>query len=174
MLATGIALIASGLLLTFTMRTAYDLITSEYAGTLVEGAFTAFWNQFFANLLSGITALLILGVFIGLAGWYAGRSRPATRIREEVCVGLHQLGDWAPKGLNTWVRSYGAVLRWAVGIVLVLVLVATDVLTPARVLWLSALAAGLFTLIEMFNAPDREVVVEEVVVLEQITVVDQG
>ena len=47
-----------------------------------------------------------------------------------------------------------------------LILVLGDMIMPWRVVWLSALAAGLFTLIELFNAPDREVVVEEVVVIE--------
>jgi len=165
-LATGIALAASSLLLTFTMNSIRDVVTSQYAGNVLAAAFDSFWEQFFGNLLTGITALLILGIFIGLAGWYAGRSRPATRIREEVCVGLHEIGAGAPRGLNTWIRSYAAVLRWAVGIVLILILVLGDVLLPWRVVWLSALAAGLFTLIEMFNAPDREVVVDEVIVVE--------
>ena len=165
-LSTGIALAAVSVALTFTMDSIRDLVTTQYAGSIFAPAFDAFWEQFFGNLISGIWALLILGVFIGLAGWYAGRSRPAVRIREEVCEGLHQIGAGAPRGLNTWIRSYSGILRWAVGIVLTLILVLGDMIMPWRVVWLSALAAGLFTLIEMFNAPDREVVVEEVVVIE--------
>lgn len=165
-LATGIALVASSLTLTFSLGALHDFVTSQYAGTLMEAAFDAFWKTFFVNLESGIWGIFILGLFIGLAGWYAGRSRPATAMREAVCSGLHQAGQIGPKGLNTWVRSYAAVLRWAVGIVLILVLVLTGSVTPWRVFWLCALAAGLFTLIELFNAPDREVVVEEVVIIE--------
>ncbi len=167
-LATGIALAVSALVLRFSMTSLHDLVTSQYRGSLFDAAFDAFWNQFFANLITGIMALLLLGIVIGVAGWYAGRSRPATRIREEVCTGLHQLSVGAPRGLNDWVRRYGAVLRWAVGVVFILVLVLAGSLTPERVFWLSALAAGLFTLIELFNAPDREVVVEEFVVVEGV------
>lgn len=165
-LSTGIALAAVSLTLTFTLDSIRNIVTTQYAGNILAPAFDAFWGQFFGNLLSGIWGLLVLGVFIGLAGWYAGRSRMATEIREQVCVGLHELGASAPSGLNTWIRSYAAVLRWAVGIVLILILTLGGMLLPWRVFWLSALAAGLFTLIELFNAPDREVVVEEVVVIQ--------
>ena len=166
MLSTGIALAAVSLTLTFTLDSIRNIVTTQYAGNILAPAFDAFWAQFFGNLLSGIWGLLVLGVFIGVAGWYAGRSRMATEIREQVCVGLHELGASAPSGLNTWIRSYAAVLRWAVGIVLILILTLGGMLLPWRVFWLSALAAGLFTLIELFNAPDREVVVEEVVVIQ--------
>lgn len=165
-LATGIALIASSLALTFSLDWLRNLVTSQYQGSLMASALNSFWNTFFVNLVDGIWGVFVLGIFIGLAGWYAGRSRPATRIREAVCDGLHQAGDIGSKGLNTWVRSYAAVLRWAVGIVLILILVLVGEVTPVRVFWLCALAAGLFTLIELFNAPDREVVVEEIVVIE--------
>lgn len=162
-LSTGIALAAVSLALTFTMDSIRTIVTTQYADSIFKPAFDAFWEQFFGNLITGIWGLLILGVFIGLAGWYAGRSRVATEIREQVCVGLHEIGASAPAGLNAWIRSYAAVLRWAVGIVLILILVLGGMLMPWRVFWLSALAAGLFTLIELFNAPDREVVVEEIV-----------
>lgn len=162
-LSTGIALAAVSLGLTFAMDSLRTIVTTQYADSILKPAFDAFWDQFFGNLITGIWGLLILGVFIGLAGWYAGRSRTAIEIREQVCNGLHEIGAGAPEGLNTWIRSYAAVLRWGVGIVLILILVLGGMLLPWRVFWMSALAAGLFTLIEIFNAPDREVVVEEIV-----------
>ena len=165
-LSTGIALAAVSLVLTFAMDSIRNVVTTQYADSILKPAFDAFWDQFFGNLITGIWGLLVLGVFIGLAGWYAGRSRSAIEIREQVCVGLHEIGSFAPAGLNTWIRSYAAVLRWAVGIVLILILTLGGMLLPWRVFWLSALAAGLFTLIELFNAPDREVVVEEVVEIQ--------
>lgn len=154
-LTTGVALIALGGVALWLMDYAQAMLTRDLEGSVLEGALTSFWNQFFEYLLHGFWAVVLLGLIVGLAGWYAGRSRPATNAREAVCRGLHELG---PDGgaLNSMVRSYGAVLRWLVISILVLVLTMAGVMSVWRVVWVCALAGGLITLIELFNGPNRD------------------
>ena len=123
-------------------------------------AVAAFWTTFFAYLVNGLQALLMLGVFVAIAGWYAGNSRWATTAREQVCTGLHQLGQPIAPGVNTFVRSYSLFLKWGVAIVLGLILFGTGSIDLTRTFWLSALGVLLFAVIEACNRPDRDVYVE--------------
>ncbi len=154
-LTTGAALIVLGGVALWLMDYAETMLTKDLQGSVLEGALTSFWNQFFQNLLHGFWAVVLLGIIVGLSGWYAGRSRPATSAREAVCRGLHELGP-AGGALNSMVRSYGAVLRWLVISVLVLVLTMAGTISVWRVVWVCALAGGLITLIELFNGPNRD------------------
>lgn len=158
-LATGIALIALSGVSLWLMDYAESMLISDITGTVLEGALTSFWTTFFAYLLKGLWAMVLLGLFIGFGGWYAGRSRPATAVREAVCRGLHSMGP-SGGGLNKWVRSWAPFLRWITVIVLTLVLTLGNVMDVWRVFWICALGAGLFTLIELRNGPDRDAYAE--------------
>jgi len=158
-LATGIALIALSGVSLWLMDSAESTLISDITGTVLEGALTSFWTTFFAYLLKGLWAMVLLGLFIGFGGWYAGRSRPATAVREAVCRGLHSMGP-SGGGLNKWVRSWAPFLRWITVIVLTLVLTLGNVMDVWRVFWICALGAGLFTLIELRNGPDRDAYAE--------------
>jgi len=158
-LATGLALIVLAGVSLWLMDYAEAMLVHDITGTVLEGALTSFWATFFAYLLKGLWAMVLLGVFVGLGGWYAGRSRPATAVREAVCRGLHSLGP-AGGGPNSWVRSWAPFLRWSTVVVLTLVLTLGNVMDVWRVFWICALGAGIFTLIEMLNGPDRDAYAE--------------
>ena len=158
-LATGVALIALAGVSLWLMDYAESMLISDITGTVLEAALTSFWATFFAYLLKGLWAMVLLGLFIGFGGWYAGRSRPATAVREAVCRGLHSMGP-SGGGLNKWVRSWAPFLRWATVIVLALALTLGNVMDVWRVFWICALGAGLFTLIELLNGPDRDAYAE--------------
>jgi hypothetical protein len=131
-------------------------------------ALSAFWTTFFAYLVNGLQAILLLGIGAVVVGWLAGRSRPAMLVRQHLCDGLQQIGTVIPTGINTFVRSYSLFLRWAVALVLFFILTAFDTISLVRVIWLGALGVLLFAIIEACNAPDREVYAEVVVVEETI------
>ena len=158
-LATGVALIGLAGVSLWLMDYAESLLIADISGSVLEGALTSFWATFFAYLLKGLWAMVLLGLFIGFGGWYAGRSRPATAVREAVCRGLHSLGP-AGGSSNKWVRSWAPFLRWATVIVLALVLTLGNVMEVWRVFWICALGAGIFTLIEALNGPDRDAYAE--------------
>jgi hypothetical protein len=120
-LATGLALIVLAGVSLWLMDYAEAMLVHDITGTVLEGALTSFWSTFFAYLLKGLWAMVLLGVFVGLGGWYAGRSRPATAVREAVCRGLHALGP-AGGGPNSWVPVPAPFLRWSTVVVLTLVL----------------------------------------------------
>jgi len=158
-LSTGVALIALSGVSLWLMDYAQARLVADISGTVLEGALTSFWTTFFAYLLKGLWAMVLLGVVVALAGWFAGRSRPATAVREAVSRGLHSL---RPSGgrLNSWVRSWAPFLRWTTVIVLTAVLTLGNVMDTWRVFWICALAAGIFTLIEILNGPDRDAYAE--------------
>lgn len=158
-LATGLALIVLAGVSLWLMDYAEALLISDITGTVLEGALTSFWGTFFAYLLKGLWAMVLLGVVVGLGGWYAGRSRPATAVREAVCRGLHSMGPSGGRP-NSWVRSWAPFLRWTTVIVLTLVLTLGNVMDVWRVFWITALGALIFTVIEMLNGPDRDAYAE--------------
>ena len=158
-MSTGIALIALSGVSLWLMDYAQARLVADISGTVLEGALTSFWATFFAYLLKGLWAMVLLGVVVALGGWFAGRSRPGTAVREAVSRGLHSL---RPSGgrLNSWVRSWAPFLRWTTVIVLTAVLTLGNVMDTWRVFWICALAAGIFTLIEVLNGPDRDAYAE--------------
>ncbi|MFA7323056.1 MAG: hypothetical protein WC005_01730 [Candidatus Nanopelagicales bacterium] len=156
-LTLGVVLAATALVLLFAMSFAQTATQVQLTSNGLGLALGAFWTTFFAYLMNSLQAVLLLGVVIAGAGWFAGGSRPASRIRDHICQGLHELGAPIPAGVNTFVRAYSLFLRWAVAIVLVLLLVTFDSLSLGRTFWLLALGVLLFAVIEACNRPDREV-----------------
>lgn len=168
-LATGIALVVMTVATRLGLNAAEVAFVDQLRGTIFEPASTVFWNTFFTYLVAGLDAVIALGIVLLVVGWFAGRSRWATRARTEVSTGLHEIGAVVPAGTRRAIRAYTPVLRWAVVIVLAIVLVLQTRITVASVLWITALGALLFTVIELLSGPDREDVVEAVVIVEEIT-----
>ena len=160
-LAVGVALVACGGATRVLMNTAETLFVNQLAGTVFQDAAASFWATFFNYLLSGLVAIVVLGILIAFGGWFAGVSRPATSMRTAVGRGLHSLGSGVPAGIRRSFRSYAPVLRWIIAIVMVLVLSLGAFMSMDRMIWLSLLTAGLFTLLEILIGPDRIDVAEE-------------
>ena len=160
-LAVGVALVACGGATRVLMNTAETVFVNQLAGTVFQDAAASFWSTFFNYLLSGLVAIVVLGILIAFGGWFAGVSRPATSMRTAVGRGLHSLGSGVPAGIRRSFRSYAPVLRWIIAIVMVLVLSLGAFMSMDRMIWLSLLTAGLFTLLEILIGPDRIDVAEE-------------
>jgi hypothetical protein len=167
-LTMGIVLAITAIIMLLTMSSAESIAENKLSAEGLGLALTAFWTTFFSYLVGGLQALLLIGVFAIVAGWFAGRSRYAAILRDQVCDGLHELGTVIPPGLNTFVRSYSLFLRWAVSIVLVYILTVFGTMSVVRVLWLTALGVLLFAAIEACNRPDREIYAEAS--LDEVTI----
>ena len=168
-LAVGLALIACGGATRVLMNTAETVFVNQLADTVFADAAAAFWATFFNYLLAGLFAVLALGIIIAFGGWFAGVSRPATSMRTAVGRGLHSLGSGVPAGVRRSFRSYAPVLRWIIGIVMVLILSLGAFMSMDRVIWLSLLTAGLLTLLEILIGPDRIDAIEEPVEAAAVT-----
>ncbi|MDP2014239.1 MAG: hypothetical protein Q8L05_08450, partial [Actinomycetota bacterium] len=156
----GIVLATEAMLLMLAMNMTETAVQLQLGRTGLGLALSAFWTTFFAYLVNGLQALLMLGVFAAIAGWFAGSSSFASLKREQVCRGLHELGQYIPVGLNTFVRSYSLFLKWGVAIVLGLLLFGVGNMDLGRTFWLGALGVLLFAGIEACNRPDRDEYVE--------------
>ena len=167
-LTMGVFLALWAVVLLASMSSAETVIQGKLGTTGLGLALSAFWTTFFAYLVNGLQAILLLGVGAIVVGWLAGSSRPAGTVRQHLCDGLQQIGAVIPSGINTFVRSYSLFLRWAVSLVLLFILTAFDTISLVRVIWLGALGVLLFAIIEACNAPDREVYAEIVVVEETV------
>lgn len=167
-LTMGAFLSAWAVLLLIAMSSAQTVVQGQLGQTGLGLAVNAFWGTFFAYLVNGLQALLMLGVGAIVVGWLAGSYRPASIVRQHLCDGLQQIGAMIPVGINTFVRSYSMFLRWTVALVLFFILTAFNTISLVRVFWLGALGVLLFAVIEACNAPDREVYAEVIVVEETV------
>lgn len=167
-LTMGVFLSVWAVLMLAAMATSETVVQGKLGQSGLGLAVNAFWSTFFAYLVNGLQALLVLGIGAIVVGWLAGRSRPAGIVRQHLCDGLQQIGAVIPASINTFVRSYSMFLRWTVALVLFFILTAFDTISLVRVFWLGALGVLLFAVIEACNAPDREVYAEVIVVEETV------
>ena len=125
-------------------------LVDQLAGTVFGGASGIFWDTMFNYLVAGLQGLLIFGVVVAIAGWFAGRSRPAKNVRAHMVAGLTELGSNLPEnGLSAFLRERADNVRWAITAVMVLILVVGDVMSLTRMIWVLLLAGGLFTLLQV-------------------------
>ena len=167
-LTMGVFLAVWAVVLLAAMATSETVVQGKLGQSGLGLAVNAFWTTFFAYLVNGLQAILLLGIGAIVVGWLAGSSRPAGIVRQHLCDGLQQIGAVIPSGINTFVRSYSLFLRWAVALVLLFILTAFDTISLVRVFWLGALGVLLFAIIEACNAPDREVYAEVIEVEETV------
>ena len=155
-LAVGIALVVTGGLTTWALGVGKTFFVDQLAGTVFGGASGIFWNTLLNYLNVGLQGLLIFGVVVAVAGWFAGRSRPATKVRAHLVAGLTEIGSSLPgNGLGAFLRAHADAVRWIITAVLVSVLAVGDVMSLTRMIWLLLLASGLFTLLQVLIAKKK-------------------
>ncbi len=155
-LAVGIALVVTGGLTTWGLGLGETFFVDQLAGTVFGGASGIFWNTLLNYLIIGLQSLLIFGVVVAVAGWFAGRSRPAVKLRAHLVAGLTEIGSSLPEnGLSTFLRARADAVRWIITAVLVFALVVGDVMSLNRMIWLLLLAGGLFTLLQVLIADKK-------------------
>lgn len=167
--ATGIVLVVSGVLVWEGLNVGEGAFVDQLAGTVFAPASAVFWSTLFAYLVAGTKAVTLLGVAVIVGGWLGGRTSSARTLRGHLTRGLGEISARMPEGLQGSLAGSISWLRWvvyAIGIVIVMI---SDVLSPTSVIWTVALTAGLVTLTELLAVPPR-VTVEVVEVVEVVEI----
>ncbi len=150
--ATGIVLLVSALVLTFGLSVGEAAFTDQLSATPFGPAADVFWSTLLAYLIMGLQALLVFGIAVVAAGWFGGRTKAAVLARGHVVAGLNEIGGRLPEGfgsVGTVVKTYQGGIRWAIYLVVMLMILFGDLLTVTSVLWSVALAGGLVTLVQV-------------------------
>jgi hypothetical protein len=109
----------------------------------------------------GLRALLVLGLVLALAGFLAGRSDTAVRIRRSVSRRLHDARGPAAGGpVPTWVRAHVRGLRIAAVAAAVLTFVFLTQPTGITILVLAAALLVVLAVIEYLGRPESAAPVE--------------
>ncbi len=150
--ATGFVLVAVGGLLTIGMGIGQGAFVDQLSATPFAAAANVFWETLFTYLVAGIQALLVLGLVVIAAAWFAGRTRLARTARGQVVKGLGEISARMPAGLEPLgaaLRPVVGHVRWAIYLLAGLALVLGSMASVASMLWLSALVAGLVTVVQL-------------------------
>jgi hypothetical protein len=157
-LAVGIALVVTGGLTTWALGVGKTFFVDQLAGTVFGGASGIFWDTLFNYLMTGLQGLVIFGVVVAIAGWFAGSSRPARNVRSHVVAGLTEIGSSLPEnGLSTFLAARADTFRWVITAVTVFILVVGSVMSLTHMIWVLLLAGGLFTLLQVLIAKTEAV-----------------
>ena len=152
-LAVGIALVVTGGLTTWALGVGKTFFVDQLAGTVFGGASGVFWDTLLNYLMTGLQGLMIFGVVVAIAGWFAGSSRPARNVRSHVVAGLTEIGSSLPEnGLSTFLAARADTVRWVITAVTVFILVVGSVMSLTHMIWVLLLAGGLFTLLQVLIA----------------------
>ena len=152
-LAVGIALVVTGGLPTWALGVGKTFFVDQLAGTVFGGASGVFWDTLLNYLMTGLQGLMIFGVVVAIAGWFAGSSRPARNVRSHVVAGLTEIGSSLPEnGLSTFLAARADTVRWVITAVTVFILVVGSVMSLTHMIWVLLLAGGLFTLLQVLIA----------------------
>lgn len=163
--ATGVVLVVSGLLVWQGLNVGEGAFVDQLAGTVFAPASAVFWATLFAYLVAGAKAVTVLGVAVIVAGWLSGRTSSARYLRGHLTRGLGEISGRLPEGLQGSLAGSISWLRWVVYAIGVVIVMVSDVLSPSSVLWTIALTAGAVTLVELLAVPPR-ITVEVVEVVE--------
>ena len=104
----------------------------------------------------GLRVLIVLGLVIALAGFLAGRSESAVRLRRWSAGRLHSIrgGPAAGGPVATWVRAHIRGLRIGAVVLAVLAFVFLDQPTGAAILVIAALLLVVLAVIEFLGRPE--------------------
>lgn len=164
--ATGVVLVVSGLLVWQGLNVGEGAFVDQLAGSVFAPASAIFWATLFSYLVAGTKAVGLLGVAVIVGGWLGGRTSSARYLRGHLTRGLGEISGRLPEGLQGSLEGSISWLRWVVYAIAVVIVMISDVLSPSSVLWTVALTAGVVTLMELLAVPPRvtvEVVDVEVV-----------
>jgi len=147
-IATGIVAVVWAVVILFAIQQGQDAFSNQLANTVFGPASTVFFDTLLRYLVAGVKALALLGVIGIVAGWFAGRSRPARALRTPITRGLTQLGSRiSSASLGSFVRRYFTALCWIVYVVIGFFLLRDGLINMAHVVWASLLAVGVVSVL---------------------------
>jgi hypothetical protein len=155
MVGAGLGLVVSMVVLAAGLLVARSMLV----GAVPPGAAPATASGFdivVTYLRIGLRALIVLGLVLALAGFLAGRSESAVRIRRWSADRLHSIrgGPAAGGPVASWVRSHLRGLRIGAVMLAVLTFVFQEQPTGATILVIASLLLVVLAVIEFLGRPE--------------------
>ena len=155
MVGAGLGVVVSMVVLAAGLLVARSMLV----GAVPPGAAPATASGFdivVTYLRIGLRALIVLGLVLALAGFLAGRSESAVRIRRWSADRLHSIrgGPAAGGPVASWVRSYFRGLRIGAVMLAVLAFVFQEQPTGATILVIASLLLVVLAVIEFLGRPE--------------------
>jgi len=150
--ATGIVLVVTAFLLSVGLVVGEGSFINQLAGTPFGPAAQVFWDTLLEYLVIGIQGVLVLGIVLILAGWFGGLTKSAAFVRGQVTKGLGELSarmSGAFGGFGHFVSTNAQYVRWGIYVLMLIILLFSNVIDRSTVLWVTALGAGLVTVVQL-------------------------
>ena len=162
--AAGIAVIGSAFALYAATVLGEGVVTNQFKGSIFEDSAVVVYQSFLSYLVSGLQALLALGIILVLGGWLAGRTNSAHYVRGHFTRGLNEIADRTGWDTGSRFAPYAPIIRWAVVVIWLAVLLSGTYLGSFSGILFTLLMAGIWTGLEILIRARTTI---EVVVLEQ-------
>ena len=162
--AAGIAVIGSAFALYAAIVLGEGVVTNQFKGSIFEDAAVVVYQSFLSYLVSGLQALLALGIILVLGGWLAGRTNSAHYVRGHFTRGLNEIADRTGWDTGSRFAPYAPIIRWAVVVIWLAVLLSGNYLGSFSGILFTLFMAGIWTGLEILIRARTTI---EVVVLEQ-------
>jgi len=143
-LATGIVVLATALLIRLGLSAGQDQITLVLQNTPLAPAEGAFFETLTRFLSNAVNWLLVVGIALAIGGWLFGASRPAGAVREWAGGTAGSLSESVSKSSPTeWISAHRRMLAIAVGgIAVIAILALTLSVTQLLVVAIAAVVIG--------------------------------
>jgi hypothetical protein len=149
----GLVLAANSLLVALLLSVGRQLFVDQLAGTTFGPASRVFYDQLLTYLERSQRMLLWLGLFLVVAGWFAGRTRSALAVRTTTTRTLESaggpLGDTSAASAGRWTLANATWLRIVAGVVGVVVLLWGNNASPTRLFWSVVVVLVLLAVIQV-------------------------
>ena len=162
--AAGIAVIGSAFALYAATVLGEGVVTNQFKGSIFEDSAVVVYQAFLSYLVSGVQALLALGIILVLGGWLAGRTNSAHYVRGHFTRGLNEIADRTGWDTGSRFAPYAPIIRWAVVVIWLAVLLSGNYLGSFSGILFTLFMAGIWTGLEILIRARTTI---EVVVLEQ-------
>ena len=141
------------------------VVTNQFKGSIFEDSAVVVYQSFLSYLVSGVQALLALGIILVLGGWLAGRTNSAQlRPWPLSLAGLNEIADRTGWDTGSRFAPYAPIIRWAVVVIWLAVLLSGNYLGSFSGILFTLFMAGIWTGLEILIRARTTI---EVVVLEQ-------
>lgn len=162
--AAGIAVIGSAFALYAATVLGEGVVTNQFKGSIFEDSAVVVYQTFLVYLISGLQALMALGIILVLGGWLAGRTNSAHYVRGHFTRGLNEIADRTGWDTGSRFAPYAPIIRWAVVVIWLAVLLSGNYLGSFSGILFTLFMAGIWTGLEILIRARTTI---EVVVLEQ-------
>jgi hypothetical protein len=154
LVGVGLGLVLAMVVLAAGLLIARSLLISEVPSRAAPATGSGF-DILVHYLRLGLRTVIVLGLVLALAGFLAGRSETAVRIRRGTARQLHRIrgGPAAGGPVATWVRRYVKVLRIAAVAIAVLAFVFLSQPSAAAILVIAVLLLLALAVIEFLARP---------------------